>query len=293
MSVKLFDVTWGALTIQQCTSVNFQPGVNVVPIRGSSATLPNEFVVMGGEPVAQFSTMDLATVLAAIDETVGLAVSGGTIKLAYQVAAPGATYVSGANDIALSASSGQLIPQTITAQQGQPASMDLQGLFVSSDGETNPVSYAGSQTAGTPGYAGTFRLGPTSLNGSDVTGVVGITINFGITPQLRPTDGNTYADRLPFIGPANPTVDVQFETEGLLNTYGPMFASASAAVFSLIANADGGSISALTNTDHIKATCGAGIYSVQSFSAQNGEVAVPTLRLLTKSLSIATSQALA
>ena len=227
-----------------------------------------------------------------IDETVGLNVSGGTIDLPYKVRANGTTYAAGSSHIKLTSANGQLIPPSLGVQQGQLASINLEALLLSTDGYTSPVSYSGSQALGSPAHNIDFRLGPTSLNGSSITGVTGWTINFGIDYELRVTDGKVYPEVV-FIRRAQPTIDLTLENEALINTYGPQFAAATGAIFSLVKNADGGSIVALTSGDHIEATCGAGIYDWQNVSASGVEVAQPTLRLLTKSLSIATAQALA
>lgn len=292
MAVTAFDVTFGALTLQQCSSVEFSPNNTIVPAYATAGVSPDAFYVMQGEPRGRFTSMDVETILAGIDEIVGLKVASGTIELPYKVRANGASYASGSSHIKLTSANGQLIPLTVGVQQGQLASVNLEAVLLSTDGYTSPVAYSGSQALGTPAHNIDFRLGPTSLNGSAITGVTGWTVNFGITYELRITDGHVYPIVI-YIQRANPTIDITLENEALVNTYGPLFAASTGAVFSLVKNADGGSIVALDQAQHIKLTAGAGIYDWQSVAASGVDVAQPTLRLMSKSLTAATLQTLA
>lgn len=291
MAASLFDVTFGALTLQQCSSVEFSPNNTILPAYASADVAPSAFYVMRGEPRGRFTSLDVETILAGIDEAVGLKVASGTIALPFKVRANGATYASGSNHIKLAATDGQLIPLSLGVQQDQLASVNLEAILLSTDGYTAPVSYSGSQALGSPAHNADFRLGPTSLNGTTITGVTGWTVNYGITTDIRVTDGEVYP-RVIYITRVDPTIDITLENEALVNTYGPQFAAATAAVLSLVKNADGGSIVALTSLEHIRITAAAGIYDWQNVGASGVEVAQPTLRLMTKSLTIATSQAL-
>lgn len=292
MSVIVYDVTFGALNIKQASSVEASMNVQVVSDYASGGVSPEANFVMSAEPRARFSTMDLETVLAGIDEVGGLSVAAGNIYLPWRVRASGGSVVSGANNIRFAATHGLLLPQSISVAQDGEASLELEAMLYSSNGTTAPVTYAGSQSLSAPGFTGTFRLGPTSLNSGSATGIVGYTVNFGITSEFERTDGNPYATAA-YVTRAIPTIDIRFRNHTLLSTYGPMFANGSAAVLSLVKNAPGGTIVALTEEEHITITLGDSVFSVQSVGAQGVSIAEPTLRITGKTLTIATGAALA
>jgi hypothetical protein len=292
MSATLFDAVFGALTIKQCTSADFNPGNNIVADYASAAVNPSAQFLMDGDPRARWSTFDLGTALAAVDEEAGLFVSGGTITIPWRVRANGGSFVSGGNNLAISATHGLLVPQSLSVSQGSQGQLDLEAILLSSDGFTTPVTSSPTATVSAPGYTASYSLGPTSINSTGVTGVVGFTVNYGITTELEPTDGAVWSDKV-YITRVNPSIDLRFRNQALVNTYGPLFAAGTAIVVSLIRNADGGSRSALTSEHHITCALGGGIVDVQNMSAQGVAQAEPTIRFHGKALTILTGQALA
>ncbi|WP_437225023.1 hypothetical protein SH661x_003884 [Planctomicrobium sp. SH661] len=290
MSVSLSDSAFGAATIAQCQAAEFSSNNQIEALRASAAVFPSEFVLMGAEPRFRYTSYDLATALTALDEAGGLYVGSGTISLPWRVRSPGSAFVSGANNIKLTATKGLLVPVSITAQQGQVASIDLEAALLS-DGFTNPVGHSGSLSLSDPSYVGTFRLGPSSLGGSDVTGIVGIQVGFGINMVLEYADGGTFPTNV-YVETVNPFVDVTFRGHAFLAAYGPMFSSLAGAVFSLVANADGGTIQSLSSSEHITLTLSSPMVDMQGISGQGTSIAEPRMRLLGKSLTAGVGVAL-
>ena len=293
MPMTLFDATVGALTIKQCQSADFSPGNRVEAARASAGVAPSAHYLTLSEPRARWSSQDIETVLAAVDELAGLTVANGTITIPWRVRSSGASFVSGSTNISLGGSTcyGTLIPVTLTVNQDQMATVDLELMFRSSDGFTAPLAYTASVSLSDPSFTDTFRLGPTALDGTDITSVVGYTVNFGIGSELQRTDGAVYPNDI-YLPTSDPYVDVRFRDQALLNTHGPIFSSGTSAVFSLIKNAPGGTITALTSEEHITITLDNGIKSVENVSGQGTGIVEPTLRLWCQSLTVATGAAL-
>ena len=63
MPATLFDVTFGALTLQQCSSVEFSPNNQIVPAFAGAGVNPEAFYLMQGEPRGRFTSMDVETIL--------------------------------------------------------------------------------------------------------------------------------------------------------------------------------------------------------------------------------------
>lgn len=293
MSATLYDATVGALTIKQCQSADFSPNNRIEAARASAALLPSELILMSSEPRARWTSQDIATIVGGVDELTGLNVASGNIYIPWRARANGGTFGGAGTGVRLTGTHGLLIPVSLTANINQLATVDLELGFRCSEasGFTAPVAFTGSLTLSDTSYTGTFRLGPTTLDSVAVNTIQGITVNYGLQLEFE-YDVGPYPVAM-YITQSDPTIDVRFRSMALLNTYGPMFKACGGAVFSLVANDDGGSTIALTEDDHITITAGAGISDIQNVSGQGNSIAEPTLRLYTKSLSIAAGQALA
>lgn len=290
MAMMIFDNVWGALTIKQCSTAAIQLGNTIDRGRASSAFTASEIYLMSSRPRVRFTTLDLATVLAAVSPSTGLSISNTNLKFQGRVLTNGGSFATGSDVyIGSTAGYGTLIPVSLTANGANFATLDLEAAIRSSDGHTAPIGYTGSQTLGTASFTSTYQQGPTTIGGSGVTGIVRWTANFGIVMQVaeQPTDGGIYPTEI-YLHMADPFVDITFRDQAHLNTYGPIFSANTSALFTLRKKADGGTVVALSDSSSITLTLGAGLNSVEDVTGQTGQLVEPTLRMHAKSITVAT-----
>lgn len=285
MSATHADITWGSLTVKQIASMSYSPDVSVTQDRATGAVAVSAVHVKSARPKVQITSGDLETILGVVDfATKGLYVSAGTISLPFNVRASGAAYASGSSHIKLAATHGLLIPVSATAEQDSDASLTLDGTIISEDGTTAPVTYAGSQSITSGSFNATYRLGPVTFGGVSVPGVVGATINFGITvdtPEI--TDGKSYPTAV-YLTQVNPTIELRFRNQETLTTMGPLFKAMTAAVVSFQKQAPGSTVTG----DVIQFTFADGTAHPQSFGGQGVGVSEASIVLTGETLTVST-----
>lgn len=274
----VYDAVIGASSLKQVRRTSFNPGVAHGSLRQSGAVDPSAIVVVGADPKATFETMDIAGAYTALGLTAGLFVSAGTITLPWNRRANGGTFSGGSNNFTLTGAYGLATLQSISGSQSDPgavAAIDL--CFLSSDGLTAPLTAAVNQALASQSYNATHAMGPVYINGSQLTQVSSVRVNTGIRVVTKKYDGGIYVSKA-FIETRDPTIDVTFENFDAVNTYGPLFASATnvAAYFRLRADlgtfgADG------SGTLHAKFSIASGLGTIQSVEASeqaNGQVTI-------------------
>lgn len=290
----LADAVLGALTLSQITNGSLNHAAEVLAFRGSGNVDPSDHAITKMEPVASFTSTDVATILAANSSTfatAGLSVSSGTITIPYRVRSAGATYVSGANNTAVSATDGVIIPTSLTVSETSSAEINLECHFESTDGTTNPLSDSSTETVSTSSFNAAYRLATSSINGSNVSGISSYTVNFGINIEsnvgldgfLCPTEHHIYT--------RDPTIDVTFRDIAAFNTFST-YAAQSAAVFKLRKMSPGGTVVSDATAEHITVTFADGIINMQQLSASGTSRGEVSYRLYGESLTVSTTATL-
>lgn len=81
------------------------------------------------------------------------------------------------------------IPRTISASNDAPAVGTIEAI---SFGSAMDVATSATLSAFTPGSDDLFGLGPVSINGQTITGVMNISVNFGIQEYVERSDGDIH-----------------------------------------------------------------------------------------------------
>lgn len=186
MPSTVYDATLGSLTLAQVLSSSFSN--NGEPIEGvtSGAVDVAEYLVGNCDVRSTFESQDLASVAAVSNiATAGLAVSGGTITIPYQARENLSTFGGAGDHYTLSATSGFIHPTAFNLTSGDAATVSLECIYVSSDGETTPVAVNTGASLSAASYVGVYGLGPISINGTAIERVQSVTVVPGIELAAR------------------------------------------------------------------------------------------------------------
>lgn len=290
MGAMVHDAVLGSLTISQCSQASEQTNNEITRGFSSGAVIAEATFLNKSEPTGTWTTSDLATTLAGIDLSAGLCISSGTITLAW--AKQGCAGDLGAgNHLVISATDAFSIIQSISARQGDTATATVETCFLSTTGHATPLTSVVNGNLSSQDFQSEFRLGPVKINSTTLSGVTGVTINPNLKYEKRYIDGGTYPTHT-FLNTAEPTVDITFENQGYVNTYGPIFATMTTAYFYLRKKADGGTVVADATAGHIAISFGTGIVSMEQISGQGRTPAEVTLRLHGLQLAVNTASAI-
>ena len=157
MSTAIYDGIFDSLNIRQVQNTDYQPNLETAVGRYSGGLDPQQINIIKGDPVISFTTTDLATVLAGISVTAGLALtSAGTITVPFQSRASGGTFLGSSSHKTLSATLGLLVPMELSASQGDKkgAQLKLELYPASSSGLANPVAMNTGATLAAQAFVG-------------------------------------------------------------------------------------------------------------------------------------------
>lgn len=292
MSDVVYDAVLGALTLKQVTRTAYS--LNGTPIAGmaSGAADPSEYFGGRADPSCTFESADVAGVLGGVSVTAGLAIASGTITIPWNKRSNGGTFAGSGSHVALSGANGLLIPTRFSANQDDEAAMaELQLFFRSTDGATEPVAEATSQTLAAQSFNAQYALGPGSINGTAVPELVGVSINPGITVEPQAVNGGIYPTAL-FITMRRPTIDFIFEDLDALATYSAQFTAMTAAI-AYFRKRSGASFVADATEEHIKFSFADGIITTETVSGSGVNRAQATLRCYGETLTASAASAIA
>jgi len=208
--------------IDQVSDFTADPGIQEALLSADGQVDPTFVAVAQQAPRFSFTTSGLATVLAKCGIS-GLDFTGDAddagLECWFQKMEEGGTRVSGSNHLKMTAIHGLLLPRTITASDGEPASMAMEAV-VTYNGDDAPIVIATSQAlSGSPSVSEVFTAGPMKINGVTYDGVQSVTIDFGLQEQVLSSDGLVYPTFV-CIGQRRPSITIQTTDVTLLNTFG-------------------------------------------------------------------------
>lgn len=286
MPATVFTATLGSLTLNQVMSSNFS--ANGTPVEGVTSGAVDVAQYFGGaiDFRASFESDDLASVAAVANvATAGIAVSSGTITLPYQIRANKGTFVSGANNYSLSGTNGLIWPNSFSLPAGGDATVSLECLFLSSDGDTIPVTVNTGVTLSAETFQSKFTLGPVSVNGTALNDVTGVTVSTGIevTPLFYRFNYAPFA----FIARRRPVIDITLYDLDDLNALGAGWGAGTALVVYARKRAVTGFVDDAT-AEHISFSFADGlIQPVASVAGEGvGGNSTRTLRFMGESLTV-------
>jgi len=265
--------------IQSC---NVDGGVAETILSGDGSAYPTFAGIGEIAPIVDFTTTQLATVLAEGSDTfavAGLKLSATAIgKCWLQKMSEGAVRAGGATSVLMAINEGLLIPTGITAQGNTPATIDCRAVCTY-DGSNVPLTVTDSATmSGTPTVGHAYYRGPVEINGSAIDGIQGIAYDPGLRLVVK---GDDLYPSFVSIYEVIPRFTFTPADAGVLYDYGftgtPQNATDSLVYFRK--GSEGGTRTADATEEHIKFTIDEGMIWTASVAGTHGQPSVPTLIL--------------
>lgn len=290
----LYDALLGAASqLSFIQSAQYSPNNALTPIRISGALDPSDHTVTQSDPRSQLTTSDIHNFIGYLAAGTGLYLASDTIIVPRNIRASGGTFAAGANHEKLAGTKALIVPMSVSANQGDPrATAQLDIHWLSSDGLTAPVTNDQSYTLFAAAASVEHLLGAFYLDGSPVTGVVGVTVNYGIEVMPIRTDGAIYAHDA-HIKQRDPSFEVRFVNAAVMESVGPLFANATSASVFLREKATGSTVVADATLTHCEFAFGNGIADISGFGGSGNESQEATVRVMGRSLTIANNVAIA
>ncbi len=197
----------------------------------------------------------------------------------FQQMTAGGLRATGSTAIKMTAAKGLILPRRLSVSQGaQNAVLSLDVIVSQVLGSgTAPIVCTASQAlpAGSPGTAEAFALGPVMINGTQLDGILGWDLDFGLAEILEWGDGVAFPTHV-CIGSRQPVLTARTREASFLTTIGISGTTITAdAVFYLRAREEGGTVYADDETEHVSLTVKAGRVEVtQGTAGVPGELAV-------------------
>ena len=289
--------TYGAaqtLTLNQMNDVSVQVGTNRTEITPSGAVDLAAVIVGSGDPMINFGTYDLSTLLGQVSLTAGLALTGtGTVQ--FQRREDLAVFSSGSTHDSITCTAGWMGLNSITASQddttGAKADCSVHVLY---DGTNNPLVHNTSVAlAGTPGFSSYFYLGPVTINSTEVEGITSVRVSTGLSFSRRRVSGQVWATKGAIVQ-RRPVIEItalEVSDFATLAMHGRALAG-TVNVFFRKGTASGTRVADAT-TEHVKVSATAGYWQDDSISVQQNDDGTVTCTILpTTTLSLSTASAI-
>lgn len=266
----------GAFNLDGVTQVNVSPEVAHLIQNGGGVVDPSFVAVGTVTPMISVTISDIATALANMGIN-GLCFPNSTVittvDLYFTKLALCSPRASGSSHFRIRMNKGLIVPKTIESQYGQVATLTLE-IHPIYDGTNAPLGFTDSVALPhTPSIDELFTLGPSKINGTEVDGVQGRTINFGLTVGKVGASSDIYPTFVA-IERREPTIDVRTLTVPSLSTYGltGTTQSSSDSLFYLTKMAEGGGGRVANGTsEHISVSVDEGLIKLGSASASNNQ----------------------
>ncbi len=290
MGAVVYDVVLDSTTISQVSQVSHSANLTVDRGYESGNTNASTLYVTSGEPVFTITSSDLATALSGIGLTAGLCLSS-TITLPFARQACAGTLGSG-NHLVLSGASGFAHITSISARQGDPkAQVQIEVCMLSSDGFAVPFSAVTNGNLASNTFVNEYRLGACYLNGTQIAGLTGVTVNPGIAYTKRSTDGGTYPIAT-YLDRITPSFELTFENERAADSFGDSFSSVSNLYAYFRKKTSGGTVVAAATAEHIGISMAEGLAVVSTISGTDRNPAEVTVTVQGLSLASSSSTAI-
>jgi len=264
------------ILLNQCTEETLNPGIREI-IEGADGEVDARYAaVMEQRPQIGFTTTSLQTALGAagisgrfIDVTDGA--TYGELEAWFQKLAEGSTRAAGASHVKMIVNEGMLLPRTLSATQGQSASLRYD-VIATYDGSNEPIAVSTAAVSGTPGVSALWTLGPVVINGAEVNGVVDLQVDFGIQEIVEGADGEVWP-RYAAIMSRRPSIIFTTPDVGLFGTLG-LTGDAQGGTDSLVylrQIAEGGTRTAIDGGGHVKISVDEGMIYTESINGSHGQ----------------------
>jgi len=255
----LYMVDADDVNIDQIVDFRIASHVNRLQLSGDGAIDALFNAVMTGQPMMEFSSTAIKTILDGCALS-GKSISGeGTLTAFFQKLAAASRGAASSN-VKLTSGQGFLVPLRLSASLGAPANINLRYYALSSDGVTDPVTYAASQTlAGTPDTDEAYTLGPAKINNTAIDCVTSLDIDFGLMVVLAPIGNGEVYPKFAYIQSRRPSITLGIADASLLSTLTTDGAKIASSTLCYLRKLDEGSTRVANETEtHISFTVSQG-----------------------------------
>jgi hypothetical protein len=231
-------------------------GITRAAIAGSGALSDATSGVVQQAPTATLSTTAIVSALTALGSIVSPYSIAAAATLYLRKTVHGGTFASGSTHSKLAGSLGIAVPRTLRLSQTQFATLDMELMWVSSDGATAPIAFTQSVALPTLTMASEkYVLGPIYLNDALTEGIDSVEIDFGMRAKSIFHNGFVYPTACA-VDRVQPAVRIQTMDPGVIATLttGGFGTSASPTRFFARKVADSGLRVADATTQHAKFT---------------------------------------
>ena len=257
------------ISVVQARSKSITSGARKALITPGGGVDRGAVILSHADPMARLETADLATCLAGVSVTTGYAATSGATFRAQQRAG-GSTFLGSGNHVTIASSKGHLLPESLSVRQDDEngASLALAYYALSSDGFTAPFTVStGANLANSPAYTSQYFLGPIYHNGSQIPGVLGAEVDFGLVYSAVRHDGDIFAREGTIVMRAPMFRFSIAELDAAANLFNA--ALAGSLVIYLLKGAPGGGRA--TGSNQVSITCSAGAWNTTDESVAGVE----------------------
>lgn len=255
-------------------------------------------ILNSARPMFRIPTRDLTTVFGTVSPTVGYNCTSSSVFRLQQRAA-GGVFAGSTSNVTATCPLGFLFPQGLSAAGDQPASLELMFAALSSTGAATslPVTYANSvdfSGVTAPAHNSTFYLGPAYANGSQMAGLIGTSIDFGMGFDTLLHDGTVFPTEGSVMRRA-PRVRLTFIKADMIYTLTPnVFNTSLPGTFAQYfrKGTPGGARVADATTSHCKVSFSTGTFAateIQAAGAADGTITYEVVPTGALSISVASA----
>ena len=203
-------------------NMSIDPGMAQFIESAGGQVNPSYIAVSEQDAQITASITDLSTALSIITLE-GLGVKAGAtytdLKAYFTEAADLGARADGTANFLTTVNKAFVVPTKLSARQGEKATLDIE-IHALYDGTNIPYVFTDNVALPhTPSIDELFTVGKATINGTDLDGITGIDIDFGITVEKVKSDGDPFATYA-YISQQSPVITLTTLEAVSLNTFG-------------------------------------------------------------------------
>lgn len=212
----------GGFNLDGVRDLNPDPATQQIIENAGGQVDPTFAATIQTVPMISGTVTDIATFLG------GIGISGlafpqttviTTVEAFFTKIAKGGTRTSGSTHFKLECNEGIIVPGTLSWSQGQAATLSMQ-VLPTWDGTNAPFIYEDSVALPhVPSIGEMFTGGKVMINGTELDGVQGVSIDFGLTVERQNSGGNLYPE-FAGITVRRPKIEIKAKNVPAWNTFG-------------------------------------------------------------------------
>ena len=298
MPHKSYDVSFNSTVLKNVRSTGYNDSAQIIMDRASGSPDPSAIYMGNSEPIINLQTTDITTLIGLNSATfvsAGVCISGSSTTVPVAKRADCASLASGGSHVTFVGNDVIVIPTQFEARQDseEGATATVEVRFRSSDGITAPITMSKTATLSAASYAVPFGLGKAFVDDTEVSNLVGIVVNPGITLMLQRHGGGIFP-RKHFIELREPSIDLIVEDAEVAHSFINRYGTGNVAVRSFFRKKKDGSVFEADDAEaHIRFAFAAALSKMETLEAAQSGNGSTTLRCYGKALVATGSVAIA